>query len=347
MTSPNRFSNRLVPAAGAATLAATAVAGWAPAVPAASAQTADDAPAVAAGTRALDGTYESCSAYFGFGKDEGVAMDVVDFDVSDNVTDGSSDGVTHDVASDTHIVLVLTNDEGDTLECLPEEITEEQWDDEMNYIADDFGADVVLPAWPGPGRFAYPSLAAEPWILDFGEVASVQFRVAGVPEGHVLVSPDSNVDLVQHFTFAPWTYQSLEQDPRLLDSVEDALGAQARADLVAAYDACDEDLDAELDPAPIDAMNHLIGIAGYDWDAADEPEWICYDLRYLTPEVSYILAVHATAAYQEPIVLGLPVEETTTTTTAAETTTTATAATDGAAAATGATPIQGTATYAG
>lgn len=342
MTSTKRFTRRMVPAAGAATLAATAVAGWAPLAPAATAQTVDGSGDLAPGSRALDGTYESCSAYFGFGKDES-AVDVVDFDVADS---NGSDGVGHDVDTDTNIVLVLTNDDGATLECLPEEITEDQWDDEMAYIANYFGDDVSLPAWPGPGRYAYPTLSAEPYIDDFGTVASVGFRVAGVPDGHTLVSPTGVVPLTQHFALAPWTLQSLEQDPRVLDHVEDALGAQARADLVAAYDACSEDLGAELDPAPIAAMDHLMRLAGYDWNAGEEAEWTCYDLRYLTPETSYILAVHATAAYQAPIVLALPVEETTTTTTEVTTTTT-TEAEAVAPQAEAAAPIRGTAAYTG
>lgn len=337
MSSTLRFSRRLLPAAGAATLAATAVAGWAPFGPTASAQPAEDTND-AAGARDLDGTYESCAAYFGFGKWDEQAMDIVEFDVTDR---NGSDGVDHQVADDTHVVLVLTNDDGDTLECLPEEITEEQWDNEMIDIQDLIGAEVDLPAWPGPGRYAYPTLAADPYIEDFGDITGVGFRVAGIPAGHTLESPQGVKPLVQHHTIRPFSYYALTEDPRLLDRVEADLGAQARADLANAYEACDTD---DTPPGlPTAAIQLVLEIAGYDPSMVEEDP--CWALARATGPAAYVLATHATADYQEPIVLALPEEPTTTTTTAAVTATTAVAGPTPTAP--GASPIRGTASYTG
>jgi hypothetical protein len=335
MTSTMRFSRRLLPAAGAATLAATAVAGWAPFGPAASAQPSEGTTD-AAGSRDLDGTYESCAAYFGFGKWDEQAMDIVEFGVTDR--DGS-DGVDHTIADDTHVVLVLTNEDGDTLECLPEEITEEQWDDEMDDLRDDFGSEVDLPAWPGPGRYAYPTIEAEPFLEGFGDIREVGFRVAGIPNGHTLESPLGVKPLTQHHSLRPWTYASIQQVPSVLDAVEAELGAQARADLIAAYEGCDADEDPEVLPNEVIAFLERLG-----GEAGDRDDYDCYSLAYATPPAAYVLAIQATAVYREPIVLALP-EEPTTTTTAAVTATTAVAGP--APTAPGAAPIRGTADYTG
>ena len=68
------------------------------------------------------------------------------------------DGAAHAVDDDTQVLLVMENDEGDTLECVAAEVTEEEWDDE-------YGDDDIFPAWPGPGRFTYPTVNLAPGIV--------------------------------------------------------------------------------------------------------------------------------------------------------------------------------------
>lgn len=97
--------------------------------------------------QAGSGTYESCAAYFGLGKDAGV-MDVVEFDVSDE--DGS-DGFDHGVPADTAVALVITTDSGDEVVCAPVEITEEAWAAAMAQVGISPADGRSLPAWPAPG----------------------------------------------------------------------------------------------------------------------------------------------------------------------------------------------------
>ncbi len=173
---------KIVPVVGGVTAVATVVGAFAPATQVAVAAPDNVDGAVGTLGVAQEGVFESCSAYFGFGKDEG-AVGVVDFDVADLT---GADGAAHDVPDDVDVVLVLENTEGDVLECVPEEVTEEQWN---TFLDDGFFSFPAEPAWPGPKRFAYPLPSLGPDLGEWGELAEVGFRVIGVPAGHTLASP--------------------------------------------------------------------------------------------------------------------------------------------------------------
>lgn len=316
MTSVRRKNRALLPSAGVVAAVATAVSGWAPiAQSAPEGAGTREAPQRAQAPEAEDGTYESCGAYFGFGKDEFGVLDVVDFDVSDQ---NGADGTDHAVPADTGVVLVLTNEDGDVLECTPEEVTEEQWDDAMDGIDIDLGPDASFPAWPGPGHYGYPTIAFRPFIDGFGEVADVAFRVTTVPAGHTLVSPTEVRPLVQHFLNGRYDDYSLEPDPRVLAFIEADAGAAALAAFEDALVACDGADDVEVSDDLADALNALIALQGYEPVGVDDLG--CGDVGYLNADAAFLLGLDETVDYTEPIVLALP-EETTTTSTTVPTTT--------------------------
>lgn len=297
----------MLPVVGAATAATTMFAAILPTVHNAAASgdqpRADQARAGDPG----DGTYESCGAYFGFGKSDATAIDVVEFDVADV---NGADGVAHAVPDDTQVVLELTNEAGDTLRCTPVEVTEEEWDD--LYDAEGWVPDSTVTAWPGPGHFVYPSLSHSPSIEDFGTVTGVSFLVDGVPAGHSLVSPLDAVPLVQH-QVADGYYQSTADSPWVAALIEDAAGPGASAAFSAALVACESEEDPVDSPDLRDAMNVLYGYFG--WGEFD-PEWdiYCGDVTNLNAQASFTTGMAAAATYVEPIRLRLPEIETTTTT---------------------------------
>jgi hypothetical protein len=323
-----------MPVAGVATAATAVLAGWMPLAHAATTTDAPDPGHRLPAPDAPDGTFESCAAYFGFGKSGAESADVVAFDVTDQNGD---DGVAHGVPADTQVVFILTNEEGDTLECTPPEITEEEWAAGL----DTFQAESEVhptPAWPGPGHYAYPSISYIPYIDDFGVVVDVAFTVTSVPDGHTLVSPTGVQPLVQHYTIG-YDYLSTEQDPRLLDYVADEAD-QAAADAYAdALQACEDDFDAPptVDGDLYDALDVLYSYMG--WEIDDEETINCYDVAEVNPQVAFLLGFAATTTYVEPIALALPETASSSTTTS----TTVPASTEAPAA----TAVAATPTYTG
>ena len=137
--------NRAVLASvGVATATVTTFAGFAPAVTVAGAEDGDDASNLTQAEPSTDGTYESCSAYFGYGKnDDGLALELTTFPVT--VEGGTPSGEAPTVDDDEiDVVLVLTDTDGNELRCVPEEVTEAEWDE--------IWGDVRSSCRPSPGR---------------------------------------------------------------------------------------------------------------------------------------------------------------------------------------------------
>jgi hypothetical protein len=296
----------VLPVAGVVATSAAASTDWAPISGPAPAGANRAAPLPAqAGS---DGVFESCSAYFGLGKDGGV-MDVVDYDVSDQ---NGSDGVDHSMPGDTQVVLVLTSDSGETLECAPVEITEEAWAEAMDQVNIGMSEGQTLPPWPGPGHYAYPTVSFQPWIEDFGTVVDARFRVASIPDGHTLVSPTGVAPLVQHFPFWPETDGFYVADQRVFDLVaagSSPAAASAFAQVLAACEAGDE---PDFTPDAIAGVNVVRAYRDqFPWEQQDGQ---CFSLGISHSETSVLLGLEATIAYTEPIVLAVPDETTTSTT---------------------------------
>jgi hypothetical protein len=291
-----RRMGKLVPVVGGVTAAATAVGAWAPATQVAMAQPGGVDVALGAAGPAQEGVFEACSAYFGFGKEEGVSG-VVAFDVADV---NGADGVAHAVPTDTEVVLVLENDEGETLECTPVEVTEEQWNDEF-----DPASNTNMPAWPGPGHHVYPTPALDPFIDDFGPVVEVGFRVLGIPGQHTLVSP-TGVHALDSFFLDPEDLFFLDEvDPRVSDLAATEVDADAGAAYAAAIDACmaEEPFD-DTDPDLLAAVQFL---AEYiDSDPGTITEVDCNDLGFTQAIASGFIGANEAAAYVEDIRLSVP-----------------------------------------
>lgn len=254
------------------------------------------------------GTYESCSAYFGLGKDGGV-LDVVEFDVADQNGD---DGVAHGVPADTQVVFVITDDTGATVECVAPEVTEEAWAEAMNQVNVYLPAGQSLPAWPGPGFYAYPSVNFNADVEGLGNVVDVQFRVDSIPGGHTLVSPPGSPQLVQHFPVAYEWGTSYAPDPRVVAFLTPRSSAASVSAFQAALGACEAGTEPDWAPA-LPAINAMFAYRGDSPLTADEAQ--CWDVSLRYAETSVLLGLDATVAYSEPIVLALPEEPTTTTTT--------------------------------
>lgn len=304
---------------GAATAATGIVASLAPVAHAAPANPTDGARDNALRADAADradGTYESCAAYFGFGKWSNSVLDVVSFDVGDR---NGADGVTHAVPTDTQVVFELTNDEGDTLECTPPEVTEAEWNEAMDDLDIYLPPGRSFPAWPGPGHYGYPSLSLFPYIADFGSVTAVAFKVTAFPGGHGLDSPTGLKPLVQHFPIG-FDESSTDHDPRLLAFITAQSTAAASAAFANALDTCavgDDGLVISADlPTAVQVLVDYYGIEPLSPD-----DFTCRNLGRLNTNVSYLLALDATVTYTEPIVLSLPEPPVTTTPTTSPATT--------------------------
>ena len=315
---------------GIATAVTTTGAAWAPMTAAAPTVDADANTANAPTARAGDGTYESCAAYFGFGKRSDGVLDIVSFDVAD---DNGTDGVAHAVPTDTQVVLVLENAEGDQLQCAPVEVTEDMWNDAMDDLdlnAVGISPEHPLPSWPGPGHYIYPTVNFEPYITgsgtepgtDFGVVTSVGFAVTSIPDGHTLVSPTGVQPLEVHYPGGGDGYTSVD-DPLLRAYLTSAVGADAAAAFSGALLACGPDGSYSIDPSG-DLLAAIRALETYrDYEHLD-PEYLgCSDVRQLNGEVSFQLDLSDTVNYVEPIRLALPEQPTTTTTTTMPTTSTA------------------------
>jgi hypothetical protein len=273
------------------------------------AHAAPAAPEADAGFGALGGTqgqFESCEAFFGFGK-ELVAFSVVD--------QNGADGVAHAVPTDTQVVFLLEDEEGDEIECLPVELTEDDWDSEFS------GAPFDPPAFPGPGHYVYPSIEQGASIDDgdFGTVESAGFYVQQVPAGHTLVSPTVVVDLFQSQLNGESLLFLNEIDPRTLAHITDEVGAAAAGAFEDAVEACDVDGSSPLtDDDLADAVGALEALTGEDRGSLD-----CNDIAELNLDASIVLGLQESIAYTEAITLSLPVQATTTTAAPVTTTTAA------------------------
>lgn len=315
---------RLVPVVGGVTAAATAVAALGPAT-----HVAEAAPDVEAGATsplglAQEGVFEACSAYFGFGKDAGVAG-MVGFEVEDV---NGADGVAHAVPDDVQVVLVIEGESGDTLECVPEEISAEDY---ASWI-DDISFDNA-PPWPpsGPVRFAYPSVVSGIEIEGLGNVTAVGYRVVGIPGEHTLVSPTGVQPLPDHYRNT-WLGE-FDVDPRLTEVIADAAGPDAVAAYEAAMAACaaGEDPDDPEDPDLVAALQALLDFVGHDTEFTEAQCWSLDETNVFAR-----FAVGTIQSYERVETIRLQVPEETTPTTQGP-------ATGGAAAQ----PVPATPTYTG
>ncbi len=296
----------VLPAVGLATAAATALVGVTPTVVAAGdggdANSVTDVRFTTAGT----GEFEPCSAYFGFGK-----VDLVEFDVE---VDGEGPAPSPTVENGGVSVVLEIETEGGTITCVPEEVTEDEWNDELG------DAPFNFPAYPGPGHYIYPAVNTMPEIEGFGLVTGVGFRVTDVAEGYTLVAP-TGVDPLAAVTVWPFDVDNLDQ--RVFDIVGADAGAAAEAAFGAALDGCIEN--EEFDPvqsADLDAaVQALIDYLGID-ESVPEPV-TCSDVELFYLITSFLASVEATTLNAEVIEVAGPPS---TTTTAAPTTTAATQA---------------------
>lgn len=288
------------PVVGVATAATTIVAGWTPFAQAAPTTQTRDTGLKSHAADPSDGTFESCGAYFGYGKQEYNVLDVVDFDVADQ---NGADGASHAVDDDTQVVLVLTNEEGDTLECTPVEVTEAQWDEAMGSLYIDGSAEHPLPAWPGPGHYIYPSVNFGPSIDGFGTIVSAGFRVTTIPNGHTLVSPSGVKPLTVHYPFG-WDGWSDVIDPNVVALITEQAGAAAASAWTSTLPQCEDGDPNTTESNFAAAVNVLSDYRGYGVIDPDNVD--CSDAESLNAEVSFQLSLESTTTYTEPIVLALP-----------------------------------------
>lgn len=287
-------------AVGVATAASTIVAGWAPVAHAAPAAPQRDNALRQQAAAPADGTYESCGAYFGYGKNEFDVLDIVAFDVTDQ---NGSDGASHAVGTDTQVVLELKNNDGDVLECTPVEVTQEMWDSVLaeNPLSDiPISPDHPLPAWPGPGHYIYPTVNFETSIVDFGVVTSVGFKVVAVPGNHTLVSPTAVQPLAVHYPDGT-VISSVISDPLVLAYIASTAGPAAEAAFEDALISCDPL--ADLDPDLIEAVLALGDYLGFGGTAENVD---CESVGYVNAQASFFLGFTDTVNYREPIVLSVP-----------------------------------------
>jgi hypothetical protein len=289
----SRTRRNLLPVVGGMTAVATATGAFKAVAHVAPAGAGQDSASAALGAAGA-GTFESCDAYFGFGKHEGLMLGAVDFDVLDTSGD---DGVAHDVAGDTNVRFVLENEDGDVLECVPVEITEEQWEDAYDELE-------ALPDYPGPGHFAYPSVDLFPQEIDgFGVVVDVGFRVTTIPGQHSLVAPTGVQDLPDIFVDIEALLDGEVIGPQVLAFLATEVN-QAAAD---AFEAALETCQAE---DPLDGTDaDLVAAAQAIVDRFEESEVItevsCEEVTFLQVNASIIASANATADYTETIELAV------------------------------------------
>jgi len=291
-----RTRRTLVPMVGGLTAAATGAAAMGPVAHLATAGAEQGGASLPLGAAGLAGTgaFESCSAYFGFGKDEAV-LGLVQFDVADV---SGADALDHTVPADTGVVLVLENTEGALLECTPFELTEEQWTNE-------FEGDPLFPAYPGPGHYVYPSVNLHPILDGFGEVVAAGFRVVTIPGEHSLVSPTGTEPLAELFLDPDEMFFGTLVDPRVLDLIEAEVSAAAATlydDALAACEA-EEPIDG-TDPVLIDGAMVLSDLI--DFFAEEPTEVNCFDIQLMHAAGSLFLGIFESVENSEAIALSVP-----------------------------------------
>lgn len=311
-----RFRQFIAPLVGAGVVAVPVV-GISESADATSNERADGPATVGDVSSTADGTFEACSAYFGFGK-----VDLVSFDVAVDPVPVS--GTPPMVGDGVDVVLVLENGEGAELRCVPEEITEEEWD---AYWGTSFfiGAAVTPPEFPGAGHYAYPPQPAGLDIPDFGVVENVGFEVTAVPADFQLVAPaatralPATLSIVTPDQFIEWLYavDTLLSPPSatVLAYVTAQAGADAAQALTDLFDGCQigdtSSVDADDFAAALAVFAPFYDVASFDLTD------ICDGLLlagFLTPVVETAAAadvVEVIEIAQAPVV--------TTTTTAVET----------------------------
>ena len=313
----------LLASMGVATATATTFAGFAPTVVAtAGAVDGDDTSNVIAADPVTDGTYESCSAYFGYGKggEEEEPLELTTFPVT--VQGGTPDGPAPTVGNGAiDVVLVLEDVNGDELRCVPEQVTEQEWDDTWG------GAPFDLPAYPGPGHYVYPSVlgiagpvAFQPTAIDgLDDLESVSFEVVGVPEGYTLVDPTGTSLLPQAFAAVFESLFAGDPSPFVVAYIAGAAGADAATAYGEAWDYCFDQSGSAVppnssDPALVAAVQSLADLAESEPPVYTAP--INCDIVFdVTFPALFVLAVQATIDTESPITVSLPVPDEPTTTT--------------------------------
>ena len=319
--------NRAVLASvGVATATVTTFAGFAPAVTMAGAEDGDDASNLTQAEPSTDGTYESCSAYFGYGKNEGgPALGLTTFPVT--VEGGTSSAEAPTVENgEIDAVLVLTDTDGVELRCVPEEVTEAEWDETWG------DAPFTVPDFPGPGHYVYPDVATdgidggpvdivveplEPLVNspaafgDLGPLESVGFEVVGVPDGYTLVDPVAQ-------TLLPQVFGGPIDEAQLVTGVVALVATLAGPDAALAYatalGSCIESEGGSPpnadDPALLTAVQALADllIPGTEFTAPID----CSDIIETTIASLVYVLVQTTIDTESPITVSLPVEPTTT-----------------------------------
>ncbi len=265
--------NRAVLASvGVATATVTTFAGLAPTVTVAGAQDGDEASNLVQADPVTDGTYESCSAYFGYGKNEdGAALELTTFPVT--VEGGTPSGEAPTVENgEIDVVLVLTDTDGNELRCVPEEVTEAEWDETWGAVP------FIAPAFPGAGHYVYPDVGSdevdegpveivveplEPLVNspaafgDLGPLESVGFEVVGVPDGYTLVDPVTTTALPQ--VFAELGFSDIEAS---LASVVALVAAVVGPEEAAAYQTAIESCIETDEPTNADDPDLLAAAQG-------------------------------------------------------------------------------------
>lgn len=319
-----RTTRRVVlPVVGLATAAVTTTVGVLPAL-AASSGANEPSATTSTTTSVPDGTYQSCSAYFGYGKQNG-ATELVEFDTA--VKGGTPKGAPPTVANGGIDVVFEVHgsggDDGNSYTCVPEQVTKAQWDAQWG------DSPVIAPAYPGPGHYVYPSAtpnialsgpaaAARPAATaDIGDVTSVTFRVTSIPEGYTLVSP-TGAKVLQQNAYGPFVQVLQGQLPSVLASVVAAGpgGQAAAAALQTAVDTCrnDRDLPVDTPEALRQAFDTLVAYLGVPGEFPN-PTVSCSDLFEVLAYSSFIAGARATTTYSETITVSLPVSPTTAPTT--------------------------------
>jgi hypothetical protein len=317
-------SKGLLASVGVATATVTTFAGAAPVVvsTAGAVDGADDANTIAA-EPTTDGTFESCSAYFGYGKnEEDAVLELTTFPVA--VEGGTPEGPAPTVENGgIDVVLVIEDVDGNELRCVPEEVSEDDWDDTWG------GTPINFPPYPGPGHYPYPSegsggdeefeeivvdeiLGTPAAIGDLGEIDQVSFEVVGVPEGYTLVDPVAATPLpmILDETFGG----GLEG---LIDEVAAEVALLAGPEAAAAWTVAINACSTEVEPPNADSPELLAAIQALADEIFVSPPTVespvsCGELGETFFVTAFVLAVRATIANESPITVSLPVPSPTT-----------------------------------
>lgn len=307
---------RLFPLAGVAT--AATVAGAVPGAVLASSPALATSPAVAPSpedTSVPAGTYESCSAYWGYGKQTSPVFPVyelVAFDVT--VEGGPVEGPAPTVENGAvDVVIVLEGTTGE-LACRPEQVTEAQWNVAWAPL---LGAG-TFPTYPGPGHYPYFSadglrtgaLGAGPMDDEpgIGEIVQVGFRVVAVDWPDLLVTPTTTVALGAPFFDELGPVLQGVLPPSLTAIVAESPAGQAGVTaLVDAVDGCEAE--DPVPPVPSEALDAalaaLAAAAGVPTPEVDD----CVELGQALVRPLYGIAVAASIANRQPITVAAPVVE--------------------------------------